>query len=57
MEYKNPWESLTVRTYYQAVSYASVLQSRTEREDAVLPEDTVEIICFLSITINSFYYD
>ena len=39
MEYKNPWESLTVRTYYQAVSYASVLQSRTEREDAVLPED------------------
>ena len=39
VEYKNPWESLTVRTYYQAVSYASVLQSRTEREDAVLPED------------------
>ena len=39
VEYKNPWESLTVRTYYQAVSYASVLQSRTEREDAVLPEE------------------
>ena len=38
-EYKKSWESLTVCTYYQAVSYASVLQFRTEREDAVLPED------------------
>ena len=39
VEYKNPWESLTVRTYYQAVSYAAVFQSHTDRENAVLPED------------------
>ena len=39
VEYKNPWESLTVRTYYQAVSYAAVFQSHTDRENAVLPEE------------------
>ena len=38
VEYKNPWESLAVRTYYQAVSYAAVFQSHTDRENAVLPE-------------------
>ena len=39
VEYKNPWESLAVRTYYQAVSYAAVFQSHTDRENAVLPEE------------------
>ena len=39
VEYKNPWESLNVRTYYQAVSYASVLQSHTDRENAVRPDE------------------
>lgn len=39
VEYKNPWESLTVRTYYQAVSYAAVFQFHTDRENAVLPEE------------------
>ena len=39
VEYKNPWESIAVRTYYQAVSYAAVFQSHTDRENAVLPEE------------------
>ena len=39
VEYKNPQESLTVRTFYQAVGYASILQSHTEQEDAIPPEE------------------
>ena len=39
MVYKNSQESLTVRTFYQAVGYASILQSHTEQEDAIPPEE------------------
>ncbi len=39
VEYKGPGESLSVRTYYQAAGYASILQARTDRENAVPPDE------------------